>query len=262
MGIDRFQAEIARIALAAAYKHGFALAGGNALIAHGLVDRPTQDVDLFTPDAGAPGAAAELVCHALQNAGFRVELVRRPEDSAGEFAQLAVSREEETTLLDLARDWRQHPAVDLDIGPVLHVDDAVASKVTAMVGRSLPRDFIDVAASLNRYTRDQLMVLAFTRDPGLRVMDFTAAAHALDDIPAEAFTPYGLDVPAVARLRARFADWPRDVSSDDAGHRAHAAAHPPPGSTGPGLREPLRPRSATSARSAAPDNQGPQPPSL
>lgn len=174
------------------------------------MDRPTQDVDLFTPEAGGPGAAAELVCQALQNSGFRVEVVRRPEDSAGEFAQLAVSRGEETTLLELARDWRQQPPARLD--------------------RSLPRGFVDVAAALNRYTREQLMVLPFTRDPGLRGMDFTAAAHGLDDIPAEAFTSYGLDAPEVARLRARFADWPRDVSSDNAGHRAHEAA-PAPGST-------------------------------
>jgi len=27
-----------------------ALAGGGAMLAHDLVDRPTQDVDLFTPD--------------------------------------------------------------------------------------------------------------------------------------------------------------------------------------------------------------------
>jgi hypothetical protein len=43
-----FQVEVARLALAAAREHGFALAGGHALIAHGIVSRPTIDVDLFT----------------------------------------------------------------------------------------------------------------------------------------------------------------------------------------------------------------------
>lgn len=108
-------------------------------------------------------------------------------------------------LLDLARDWRQLPPVTLDIGLVLHVDDAVGSKVTAMVGRGLPRDFID----------------------------FTAAAAALDSIPAEAFAPYGLDESAVNALRTRFADWSRDERSDIAGHRTYDATHAPSAHTSP-----------------------------
>ena len=229
MGIDPFQAEVARVALVAAGDHGFALAGGNALVAHGLVERPTQDVDLFSPEQGAPGAVVDQVRGALKSAGYHVEVIRRPEDSAGEFAQLTVSRGEAAVLLDLARDWRQQPPVRLDIGPVLHIDDAVGSKVTAMVGRGLPRDFIDVAATLGRYSREQLMTLAFARDPGLRVIDFTDAAAALDAVPAEAFAAYGLDEAAVTALRAQFALWPRDELSDEAGHRAHQAALPPPG---------------------------------
>jgi len=228
VGVDPFQAEVARVALAAAEDRGFALAGGNALVAHGLVDRPTQDVDLFSPEPGGPGAVAEQVRRALETAGYRVEVIRRPEDSAGEFAQLAVSRGEQSMLLDLARDWRQQPPVRLDVGPVLHLDDAVGSKVTALVGRGLPRDFIDVAAALDRYSREELMALAFVRDPGLRVADFTDAARALDDIPAEAFAPYGLDGAKVSRLRAQFADWPRDADSDETGHWAHQQAHSRP----------------------------------
>ena len=146
---------------------------------------------MFSPRAGAPGAVAPRVRRALESAGFRVEVTRRPEESAGEFAQLTVSRGEAMVLLDLARDWRQQPPVRLDIGPVLHIDDAVGSRVIAMVGRGLPRDFIDVAATLGRYSREQLMTLAFVCDPGLRVLDFTDAALALDAVPAEAFAAYG-----------------------------------------------------------------------
>jgi Nucleotidyl transferase AbiEii toxin, Type IV TA system len=46
--MDDFQAEVARIALAVAGPHGFALAGGGALVAHGIVSRATEDIDLFT----------------------------------------------------------------------------------------------------------------------------------------------------------------------------------------------------------------------
>jgi len=71
MGVDLFQAEVARVALVAAADHGFALAGGNALVAHGLVDRPTQDVDLFSPEPGAPGAILDSVRQASPRAGIR-----------------------------------------------------------------------------------------------------------------------------------------------------------------------------------------------
>jgi hypothetical protein len=43
MALDAFQARVAQLALGAAAAHGFALAGGNVLAAHGLLSRPTED---------------------------------------------------------------------------------------------------------------------------------------------------------------------------------------------------------------------------
>src|SRR5260370_13980474 len=84
MPIDTLQREVAAIALRTAAQHGFALAGGNALIAHGVVDRPTDDVDLFSDqEAGVP-AATDAVEAALREAGFRAD--RR--DGAGELPEL------------------------------------------------------------------------------------------------------------------------------------------------------------------------------
>jgi hypothetical protein len=260
VGIDPFQANVAKIALAAATARGFALAGGNALVAHDVVQRATQDVDLFSPEPGAPGAVADQVRRLLEAGGYHVEIIRRPEDSAGEFAQLAVSRGEQTVLLDLARDWRLHPPVSFDIGPVLHIDDAVGSKVTALVSRGLPRDFIDVAAALERYSRGQLMTMAFLRDPGLRVVDFTDAARALDRIPAAAFAAYGLDAAAVSTLRARFAEWPRAVSADRAAYRVHEGHRSPGAMTPPG--NPPGSRSAARPRALELNDDRPESPSL
>ncbi len=47
MPISKLQREVAVIALRAAARHGFALAGGNALIAHGITDRPTDDIIMW-----------------------------------------------------------------------------------------------------------------------------------------------------------------------------------------------------------------------
>ena len=55
---DEFQATVARVALQAAAARGFALAGGNALVAHGIIDRPTDDVDLFSDQETAVTDAA------------------------------------------------------------------------------------------------------------------------------------------------------------------------------------------------------------
>jgi hypothetical protein len=70
--VDPFLAEITRLALAVAQRHGFALGGGNALVLHGVVDRPTEDVDLFTDVDGGVPAAAVLVRSALDAAGLTV----------------------------------------------------------------------------------------------------------------------------------------------------------------------------------------------
>lgn len=151
MPVDTFKARVAQLALAAAASEGFALAGGNALAAHGLLSRPTQDVDLFSPQPGGAVRVLPAVRAALEADGFDVQVTRGSADEGAEFAQLHVSRDGQTTQLDLGRDWRAHEAVALDIGPVLHLDDAVGAKVTALIGRGLARDYIDVAAALTRY---------------------------------------------------------------------------------------------------------------
>lgn len=165
MPIEPFKATVIELALRAAAIRGFALAGGNALAAHGLLSRPTQDIDLFTPFAGGTGQVLDAIRTALVAEGYAVQLVRAAAD--GDFAELHVSRDGQGSHLDLGRDWRAHDAVTLDVGPVLHLDDAVGSKTTALLGRALPRDFIDIAAALDRYSRRQLLELAFSRDRAL-----------------------------------------------------------------------------------------------
>lgn len=47
MPLNELHRRVATIALRAAHRYGFALGGGNALIAHGLITRPTQDVVMW-----------------------------------------------------------------------------------------------------------------------------------------------------------------------------------------------------------------------
>ncbi|XRQ08666.1 nucleotidyl transferase AbiEii/AbiGii toxin family protein [Actinomadura welshii] len=51
--MDPLHERAARIGLAATEKHGFALAGGYAIQAHGFLNRVSEDVDLYTENTGA-----------------------------------------------------------------------------------------------------------------------------------------------------------------------------------------------------------------
>src|SRR5260370_30058708 len=73
MPVSELHREVAAIALRAAARYGFALGGGNALIAHGIIERPTQDVDVFSDEQGGVEAAADAVEAALRDAGFGAE---------------------------------------------------------------------------------------------------------------------------------------------------------------------------------------------
>ncbi len=139
---------MARIALAELEAYGFCLADGYAVHAHGLVERPSEDIDLFTSRAHIaefPQAVLTAV-RAFESSGLSVNT----ELAIDEFARLWVADGSERSKVELGVDWRAHPPMQLSIGPVLHVEDAVANKVCALFSRALVRDFIDVHDRVRR----------------------------------------------------------------------------------------------------------------
>jgi hypothetical protein len=217
MPISKLQREVATVALRAAARHGFALAGGNALIAHGIIDRPTEDVDLFSDRETGVTAAAQAVEDALREAGFQAE--RR--DLAGGLEDLfegigeglaewiITAPDEQQTMLQMAYFDRRHGPVTMDVGPVLDLEDLAGWKTVALVSRVEPRDFADTAATLQYYTVDELISFARRLDSGLESRDFADAGRQLDRMPDGVFARYGLGPQEVARLRERFTAWPR-----------------------------------------------------
>ncbi|WBB94088.1 nucleotidyl transferase AbiEii/AbiGii toxin family protein [Verrucosispora sp. WMMC514] len=73
--MDPFHERLARTGLAAAERYGFALAGGYAVQAAGLLERPSEDVDLFTAwdRRNEFTAAVAAVVNAYRNDGLTVE---------------------------------------------------------------------------------------------------------------------------------------------------------------------------------------------
>jgi hypothetical protein len=212
-----FQRRVASLALAVAQQQGFALAGGQALIAHGIVNRATEDIDLFTDDRVGVRRAVEAVTTALAEAGLNVESVadldELDEVFAGfgdDLAELEIRDGEHIVRLQLARFDRHRTPVVMDIGPVLDLDDVLGSKVAALATRAEPRDYIDVAAALRVRTHDQLGRLAQQADPAVTEDDLCEAMVRLDRLDDSIFMElYGLGNEDVAALRAAFSDWPR-----------------------------------------------------
>jgi hypothetical protein len=93
-------------------------------------DRPSDDVDLFTDCNAGPTcpAVTDLVIRALVDSGFLVDARAR----ADTFARLLITPNDEPDTepqkMELAADWRAHSPVTLNIGPVLHPDDAVGNQ--------------------------------------------------------------------------------------------------------------------------------------
>ncbi|GAA0793747.1 hypothetical protein Sya03_30710 [Spirilliplanes yamanashiensis] len=210
---ERFlQLRVARVALAAAAEFGFALGGGHALRLHGLVRRPTAGVHLATDRESAvrpavAGVRAALAAEGLAAAPPDEELF---EGSGDAYAELTVRDARDAARLSLARLPRQHAAVPLSVGPVLHPDDLFAAKVVALATRSEIRDYLDVGAALAAgYDRGRLLTLARLHDPGLTDDELAAALRRLDALPDTPFLRYGVRSPDVGELRRRLSDWPR-----------------------------------------------------
>jgi Nucleotidyl transferase AbiEii toxin, Type IV TA system len=228
---DEFKDQVARVALRAASAHGFALAGGNALVAHGIIARPTEDVDLFADAPGAVGAAAGLVAEALTSAGLTVTPVAETGDLGEvfygfdqEMAEFEVSGGGHLVRLQLVRFDRSRPAVSMDIGPVLHPDDLLGSKVAAMATRAEARDYADVASALATYDRSQLIRLARRTDPDLADEEIAEAMQRLDVLNDAVFTQYRFSAEQVRGIREAFASWPRSAEAQADSREPEAGA--------------------------------------
>lgn len=234
MAFEELHRHVAAIALrAVGRKYEVALAGGNALMVHDIVDRRTEDVDLFVRRLGNVSAAAAEIEAALRAAGYAAARI----DQAGGLADIWPDVGEELAEWEVTAPDGEHtmqlqaayfellaePVTVPDIGPVLALDDLAGWKTVALASRMMGRDYVDVAALLKKYTVAQLIALARERDPGLTGADFADAGQHLDRMRDTRLAPLldgggggalsvGNPGEDVAWLRRQFADWPRDAA--------------------------------------------------
>ncbi|WP_307798025.1 nucleotidyl transferase AbiEii/AbiGii toxin family protein [Actinoplanes flavus] len=207
---------LAEIGLRAGGPFGFALAGGHAVAAHGIIDRPSEDVDLFADwqrRADFP-TAVDAVIAAFESEGFDVVVDLRLET----FARLHVcqaSAPDQQHRVELVANWRAQPPVEMQIGLVLHPDDVMAGKMDALYNRAAARDFIDIDAAITRgrYTAEQLCILASEADAGFDRQFFAQMLGAISRFDDQDFIDYGLEPDQVAAMRERFRTWRAELQT-------------------------------------------------
>lgn len=211
--MDDFHRRLAQIGLDAAAEHGFALAGGYAVQAHGILQRPSEDVDLFTSamrEDFSVGAAKIITAYREHRLDVRIDA------DSPQFMRLWVTDPAtgRASKVELAADLRSNPPVAMAIGPVAHLDDVAGGKVEALFSRAEARDFIDVDAlvSSGAFTREQLISLAAARDAGFDRSVFAEMLASLDIYPDTELTAYGLSAEDVTGLRERIADWRQELA--------------------------------------------------
>ncbi len=210
--MDRLQERLTRIGLEVIGRRGFVLGGGHAVELHGMTSRPSEDIDLFSPVRGSPGEAAADLISAYQDADYTVTVLRETAD----LVQIDVTAADGAACkVDLGVFWRSRAPVLLEVGPVLHPDDAAGGKMDALFNRWAPRDFLDIDAILasGRYTRQQLLAIAAEHNPGFSPEMFAESLAFLRDIPDREFDAYGTTGEKITQMRRTFANWESELKA-------------------------------------------------
>ena len=161
--LTAFQIEVARFFFSLPTSASFLLAGGAALLAQGLTNRPTQDLDLFTRHPGDVAKARDAFESAAAPRGWRVDQVRQGDD----FCRLVVHGPEDL-IVDLALEAAPSmPATVSILGPTFAPDELAGRKLLALFDRAAARDFADVFQLSERYDQPTLFRLAHDLDAGV-----------------------------------------------------------------------------------------------
>ena len=206
MPLSDIQLRVATIVLALAEADEFALAGGAALVIHEVVDRGTKDLDCFGPSTAAVNALIDPAIAALTAQGMSIEVMI----SNDGFAKLFVNDGPNLTQLDIGFDPADHESVPSIVGPLRDLRDLAGDKLLALFSRAAPRDFIDIAGLLHRFSKGELCAIASNKDSGFNLDVLADAFGMLPSYDRDDEYP-GLADEEYAALLEVFADWQAEI---------------------------------------------------
>ena len=167
------QQRIAEIVSEAIVGTDIALAGGRALIASGLVDRGTRDLDFFGSSSEVLVERLPVITTALRGEGFDVEVRRSTET----FARIVVRGLGYESEVDFGLDSRLFPIRQGEFAPILSSKEVAVDKVLAIFGRAEARDLVDLAAIEQYFSMRDLFDLAREKDQGIDLSVFADTAR-------------------------------------------------------------------------------------
>ena len=109
--------------------------------------------------------------------------------------------------------------MNLDIGPVLSLQDAVGNKVSALYSRGEPRDYLDVDAirSFGTFADNELVIAAAERDAGFDVLMFAQQLDAARQISERDVAGYGVSADGLQGVKDRCVQWAAQLR-EESGH--------------------------------------------
>ncbi|MEV6196176.1 nucleotidyl transferase AbiEii/AbiGii toxin family protein [Streptomyces sp. NPDC051920] len=197
-------------ALAAGHPYGLALMGGYAVQAHGIVHRPSQDLDFATEHPASMREIVDQLAQSLSDQGWRITVI----DVAPLKARFLATDPATGAAceVDLLKEVLWRPPVVMDIGPVLDLDDLIGTKVRALGDRGLARDAIDVHAARHLYTIPQLENLAARRPEEFDLHELHDRLESLEWVSDAEFEAYGMDSGHINELRQWAQQWMEDLA--------------------------------------------------
>lgn len=197
-------------------KYGFALAGGQAVIDHGIINRPTEDIDIFTANLDEDNfqSAIDSVHEALYEAGISVTSFTKLSPLFCRF--IVETKNNDSEIIELGFDWRKNEATISSNGNlVISKEDSAANKLLALWGRSEARDFIDTYAWINfgGISKTEIIELAKIHDEGFTVQTLKQAIGKINDHPDVKFEQYLPNEITLKELKSFFDTWKKELDT-------------------------------------------------
>ncbi|PRY02601.1 nucleotidyl transferase AbiEii/AbiGii toxin family protein [Allonocardiopsis opalescens] len=210
MELPRLHRQLLDVAYRLQDAYGLCLAGGYAVRAHGLVERPSQDLDFVISTEVPIERTLEDLATAYRDSGYDVEIIEGSPLMARLLVIDPVSRE--ACEVDLLKEPLLHPPVGLDIGRVISLEDAVGLKMRAICNRSLPRDIIDLAAAGEYFSFTELENLGRAHSAVGSLTDLAERLDFVNEMDPELLAAYGIGAERVREIQVFAARWSQDIN--------------------------------------------------
>jgi len=174
--LTTFQTSIARLFFGIGRSNGYLLGGGGALLAHGLTNRATQDLDFVgSSNTDSADAVAVHFARTAESHGIATQIIQ----TGDTFARLVVT-DDAQLIIDIAVDVPPiFNPVTTDAGPTFAPEELAARKLTALFGRAEARDFADVFTLRCRFPKSLLIEHAKRLDLGFNESELATAIRSI-----------------------------------------------------------------------------------